>query len=118
MNTEPAIEVKGLRKSYKNVEVLADVDFTVPKGSIFSLLGANGAGKTTTINILTTLARADSGSARICGIDVQKNPAKVRELISLTGQFSAVDDLLSGRENLEMIGSLSMVDKKTVRERA
>ncbi len=118
MNTKTAIEVTGLKKSYKDTEVLAGVDLTIAKGSIFALLGANGAGKTTTINILTTLARADSGNIRIGGIDIHKQPAKVRELISLTGQFAAVDDLLTGRENLEMIGHLSRVNKKVIKTRA
>jgi ABC-2 type transport system ATP-binding protein len=118
MNTQPAIRIENLRKSYKNVEVLKGVNLTVPKGSIYALLGANGAGKTTTISILATLARADSGTVTIAGIDINKEPSKVRERISLTGQFAAVDDLLTGRENLEMIGSLYQLKKSDVASRA
>lgn len=116
--TNNAIDVQDLKKSYKGVEVLSGVTFTIKKGSIFSLLGANGAGKTTTVNILSTLIRADDGSVHVDGIDVRKEPAKVREHISLTGQFAAIDDLLTGRENLEMIGLLSGVGKKDIKSRA
>ncbi len=101
-----AVTVKDLRKSFKKVAVLKGVSFDVKKGSIFALLGANGAGKTTTINILTTLLKSDSGMAMVDGIDVAKQPEDVRRRISLTGQFAAVDDMLTGRENLELIGDL------------
>jgi ABC-2 type transport system ATP-binding protein len=101
-----AIEVDNLRKSFKNVDVLKEVSFTVEKGSIFALLGSNGAGKTTTINILTTLIKADAGSATVDDIDVARHPGKVRERISLTGQFAAVDNRLTARENLKLIGDL------------
>jgi ABC-2 type transport system ATP-binding protein len=104
-----AIEVKNLRKSYKKVKVLQDVSFNVEKGTIFALLGANGAGKTTTINILTTLLGADSGKATVNGFDVTQQPEKVRTHISLTGQFAAVDDILTARENLILIGELRHV---------
>lgn len=104
------ITVKGLKKSYKKHDVLKGVDFTVEPGTIFALLGSNGAGKTTIINILTTLIKADAGSATVNGFDISKQPDKVRSLISLTGQFAAVDDLLTGRENLELIGDLRHVD--------
>lgn len=117
MSTQNAVEVKDLKKSYKNVEVLKGVSFSIPKGSIYALLGANGAGKTTTVNILTTLARADSGTATVAGIDISKDPVKVREHISLTGQFAAIDELLTGRENLEMIGSLYQLKKDVVASR-
>src|SRR5581483_8949419 len=115
---EAAIEVEGLRKSYKNVEVLKGVDFTVEKGSIFALLGSNGAGKTTTINILTTLITSDGGTAVVAGYEVAEQPAKVREHISLTGQFAAVDNRLTARENLVLIGELRHVasSKKTADE--
>src|SRR5579863_6137883 len=101
-----AIQVTSLQKSFKNVEVLKDVTFNVDKGSVFALLGSNGAGKTTTINILTTLIKSDSGVASVNGFDVTKHPSKVRNQISLTGQFAAVDSRLTARENLKLIGDL------------
>ena len=100
------IEVKGLQKSYKNLEVLKCVDFTVEQGRIFALLGSNGAGKTTTIKILSTLISQDQGTAAVCGYDVKKQARQVREAISLTGQYAAVDEILTGRENLIMIARL------------
>ncbi|MEI6726406.1 MAG: ATP-binding cassette domain-containing protein [Actinomycetes bacterium] len=106
---ETAIAAKSLRKSYKNVAVLKDVSFSVQKGTVFALLGSNGAGKTTTINILTTLIRADGGTATVAGHDVAARPDKVRNEISLTGQFAAVDNRLTGRENLLLIGDLRHV---------
>lgn len=106
---ELAITVKDLKKSYKKNGVLKGVNFTVERGTIFALLGSNGAGKTTTINILTTLIPADGGNATVNGFDVAKHPDKVRSAISLTGQFAAVDDMLSGRENLELIADLRHV---------
>ncbi len=105
-----AIEVKNLKKSYKKVEVLRDVNFQVEKGTIFALLGANGSGKTTTINILTTLLPADSGTATVNGFNILKEADQVRKNISLTGQFAAVDDVLTGRENLILIGELRHVE--------
>ena len=101
-----AIEVDKLRKSYKKVDVLKEVSFGVDKASIFALLGSNGAGKTTTINILTTLIKADGGTAIVDDIDVAEHPGKVRQRISLTGQFAAVDNRLTARENLRLIGDL------------
>jgi ABC-2 type transport system ATP-binding protein len=106
---DAAIEVRSLSKSYKNVSVLKDVTFSVPRGTVFALLGSNGAGKTTTINILTTLIKADGGTATVAGHDVAVRPDKVRNEISLTGQFAAVDDRLTGRENLLLIGDLRHV---------
>ena len=106
LKTNTAIAVSGLEKSFKNVKVLQKIDFTVKKGSIFALLGSNGAGKTTTIKILTTLLKPDAGSAEVCGFDVVRQPGSVREMISLTGQNAAVDNILSGRENLRLIGKL------------
>ena len=108
-----AITVGDLRKSFKKVDVLKGISFTVEKGTVFALLGANGAGKTTTINILTTLMTADSGSATVSGYDTSQQAEKVRRSISLTGQFAAVDDMLSGRENLELICDLRHVGRST-----
>ena len=107
--SEATIEVRSLSKSYKKVSVLSDVSFSVRKGTVFALLGSNGAGKTTTINILTTLIKADGGTATVAGYDVAARPDKVRGEISLTGQFAAVDDRLTGRENLLLIGDLRHV---------
>jgi ABC-2 type transport system ATP-binding protein len=102
----PAIHVQGLTKSYQNLEVLKGVDFDVDRGSIFALLGSNGAGKTTVINILSTLLKADAGTASVNSFDVGTKGADVRQSISLTGQFAAVDEILSGRENLVMVAKL------------
>jgi ABC-2 type transport system ATP-binding protein len=101
-----AIQVKGLQKSYTKLHVLKGVDFEVKRGSIFALLGSNGAGKTTMIKILTTLLKQDSGTATVNGFDVAAKPDDVRQSISLTGQFAAVDEILTGRENLVMIARL------------
>src|SRR6266542_2608597 len=101
-----AIQVKGLQKSYKQLHVLNGVDFEVKKGSIFALLGSNGAGKTTIVKILTTLLKQDGGTAAVNGFDVAAKPDYVRQSISLTGQFAAVDEILTGRENLIMIAKL------------
>jgi len=101
-----AIRVQGLVKSYKELEVLRGADFDVARGSILALLGSNGAGKTTVVNILCTLLGADAGTASVNGFDVATQAADVRESISLTGQFAAVDDILSGRENLVLIARL------------
>lgn len=106
LQNEIAISVKGLKKSYKSVTVLEGVDFEVKAGSIFALLGSNGTGKTTIVKILTTLLKHDSGAATVNGFDVAANPDNVRQSISLTGQFAAVDEILSGRENLIMIARL------------
>ncbi|MFC4113554.1 ABC transporter ATP-binding protein [Nonomuraea zeae] len=102
----PVIHVQGLEKSYKELRVLRGVDFTVARGGIFALLGSNGAGKTTVVKILSTLLKADAGTARVNGFDVAARAADVRESISLTGQFAAVDEILSGRENLVLIARL------------
>ena len=102
----PAIQVQGLEKSYKELHVLRGVDFEVARGSIFALLGSNGAGKTTIVNIMSTLLKADAGTANVNGFDVATQAANVRESISLTGQFAAVDEILSGRENLMLIAQL------------
>jgi ABC-2 type transport system ATP-binding protein len=102
----PAIHVQGLEKSYKDLNVLRGVEFDVQRGSIFALLGANGAGKTTVVRILSTLLRADAGTASVNGFDVASQPASVRESFSLTGQFAAVDEILTGRENLMLVARL------------
>jgi ABC-2 type transport system ATP-binding protein len=106
---EPAIHVRDLEKSYKKLEVLHGVDFEVAPGSIFALLGSNGAGKTTVVKILSTLLKADAGTASVNGFDVATQAADVRESISLTGQFAAVDEILSGRENLVLVARLRRV---------
>ena len=102
----PAIRVRGLTKAYGKLEVLQGVDFDVARGSIFALLGSNGAGKTTVVRILATLLRADAGTASVDGFDVGTHAARVRESISLTGQFAAVDEILTGRENLVLVARL------------
>ncbi|WP_116203635.1 ABC transporter ATP-binding protein [Amycolatopsis circi] len=104
--SEPAIRVRGLEKSYKTVRVLRGVDFAVARASIFALLGANGAGKTTVVRILATLLKADAGTAVVNGFDVAAQSAHVRESVSLTGQFAAVDEILTGRENLLLVARL------------
>ena len=103
---DQAIHVQGLVKSYKELHVLRGVDFDVARGSIFALLGSNGAGKTTVVKILSTLLQADAGTASVGGFDVAAQAADVRQSISLTGQFAAVDDILSGRENLALVARL------------
>jgi ABC-2 type transport system ATP-binding protein len=102
----PAIHVRGLEKSFKELQVLRGVDFQVARGDIFALLGSNGAGKTTVVKILSTLLRADAGTARVNGFDVATQAADVRGSISLTGQFAAVDEILGGRENLVLVARL------------
>ncbi|WP_423464481.1 ATP-binding cassette domain-containing protein [Promicromonospora sp. MS192] len=105
--TTPAIAVSGLRKTFKDKTVLDGVDLAVEEGTIFSLLGPNGAGKTTTVNVLTTLVRADGGTARVAGHDLATQARAVRAAIGVTGQFAAVDELLTGRENLELMVDLN-----------
>lgn len=107
--TAPAIEVSGLTKSFGDLQVLAGVDLCVPHGSIYALLGQNGAGKTTLVRILSTLLPADAGTAEVAGHDVAAQPDRVRASISLTGQFAAVDEVLTGRENLVLIARLRHV---------
>jgi len=107
--TVQALHVQGLEKSYDKLEVLRGVDFDVAPGSIFALLGSNGAGKTTVVKILSTLLKPDAGTATVAGFDVARHPADVRESISLTGQFAAVDEILTGRENLILMARLRRV---------
>ncbi|WP_146621342.1 ABC transporter ATP-binding protein [Enterococcus florum] len=113
---EKSICISSLKKSYKEKEVLKGIDLTVAKGSVFALLGSNGAGKTTMVKIMSTLLKPDGGTITINGFDVETQGNQVRECISLTGQFAAVDESLTGRENLQLIGQLkrlSEVKKKT-----
>lgn len=104
--TTAAISVRGVEKAFKDLQVLRGVDFEVERGSIFALLGSNGAGKTTLVRILSTLLKADAGTAVVAGFDVAAQPGDVRQSISLTGQFAAVDEVLSGRENLVLVAQL------------
>lgn len=106
MTIDTAIRVHGVEKSYGELKVLRGVDLDVAPGSVVALLGSNGAGKTTLVRILSTLLRADSGSASVHGFDVASDPQRVRESISLTGQFAAVDEVLTGRENLILVARL------------
>jgi ABC-2 type transport system ATP-binding protein len=119
MTTPPqsAITAVALRRSFGDHVVLDGIDLDVPRGTVFSLLGANGAGKTTTVKILSTLIRADGGSARIAGHDVAAEPEAVRAAIGVTGQFSAVDNLLTGRENLILMADLHHLGRAAGRRR-
>jgi ABC transporter DrrB family efflux protein len=114
----PAIRVEGVAKRFGETQALAGVDLEVPEGAVFGLLGPNGAGKTTLVRILSTLVPPDSGRAEILGHDVAQEPAAIRELIALTGQFAAVDELLTGRENLEMFGRLFDLSREEAAARA
>ena len=114
----PAIEVTGLRKSFGPKVVLDGLDLAVPEGTIFALLGPNGAGKTTTVDILSTLTPADGGEVRIAGHDLRGEPGAVRASIALTGQFSAVDDLLTGAENLRLMADLNHLGRREGQRRA
>jgi ABC-2 type transport system ATP-binding protein len=105
----PAIRVQRIEKSFKDLHVLRGIDFDVARASIFALLGSNGAGKTTLVRILSTLLKADAGVASVGGFDVAAQPREVRESISLTGQFAAVDEVLTGRENLVLVAKLRHV---------
>jgi ABC-2 type transport system ATP-binding protein len=118
MTDELAIEATGLEKSYGAVKVLGGVDLRGKRGSVFALLGPNGAGKTTTVRILSTLARADAGQARVAGFDVVRERHQVRRAISLTGQHAAVDELQTGEENLRMMARLSRLPRAQARRRA
>lgn len=113
-----SIVVKDLKKTYKNKPVLDNLCFEVPQGTIFALLGENGAGKTTTVRILSTLIQADSGVASIHGHDVNHDAEIIRKIISLTGQYAAVDELLTGEENLWMMGGLLHLKRKNIKQRA
>ena len=118
MPAEYAVETESLHKRYGDVLALRGVDLRVEAGSVFGLLGPNGAGKTTAVRILTTLLLPDEGSARVAGIDVLREPGKVRDRIGLAGQYAAVDENLTGFENLEMVGELYHLGRRVARERA
>jgi len=118
MAADAAIETSGLRKAYGEVQALDGVDLTAPAGTVLALLGPNGAGKTTAVRILTTLLRPDSGSARVAGLDVVRDAAALRSQIGLAGQYAAVDENLTGAENLEMVGSLYHLPTGKPRRRA
>ena len=115
---QAAVVAEGLVKTYGDVKALDGLDLTVPQGTVLGLLGPNGAGKTTAVRILTTLLKPDSGRAEVAGIDVLKHPEKVRGIIGLTGQYAAVDEYLTGRENINMVGRLYHFDAKWVQQRA
>ncbi|WP_244409059.1 ATP-binding cassette domain-containing protein [Stackebrandtia nassauensis] len=117
MESDAAVELRRLRKSYGANLVIDEVDLTVPAGSVFALLGPNGAGKTTIVNVLSTLIPFDGGSATVMGHDVRSEPARVRREIAVTGQFAAVDELLTGRENLTMFARLNRVPRARLRSR-
>ena len=111
MSTEHAIQTRALEHSYGDVAILNGLDLAVPRGSVYALLGANGAGKTTTVRILATLLRPSGGEAYVGGHDVVRDPTAVRRLIGVTGQFSAIDDLMTGRQQLGLIAELVRVPK-------
>ncbi|WP_330240448.1 ATP-binding cassette domain-containing protein [Streptomyces sp. NBC_00525] len=113
-----AIHAEGLVKTFGDVRALGGVDLDVPEGTVLGLLGPNGAGKTTAVRVLTTLLRPDSGSASVAGIDVLKRPNEVRRSIGLSGQFAAVDEYLTGRENLRMVGQLYQMSGRAAKARA
>jgi ABC-2 type transport system ATP-binding protein len=116
--SQPAIRATGLRKSFGDQVVLNGIDLDVPEGTVFALLGPNGAGKTTTVHILTTLIGADGGEVRVAGHDVARDPDSVRAAIGITGQLSAVDNLLTGEENLLLMADLRHLDRREGRRRA
>ena len=113
-----AIEARGLRKRFGDTQALDGVDFAVQEGTVHGVLGPNGAGKTTAVRILATLLDADEGTAHVAGLDVSREAGRVRELIGLTGQYASVDELLTGRQNLELIGALLDLKRKQAKARA
>jgi ABC-2 type transport system ATP-binding protein len=116
--SEAAIEVQDLRKSYGDLQALCGIDLTAPAGTVLGLLGPNGAGKTTAVRILTTLLPPDGGTARVAGLDVVRDAARLRAQIGLAGQYAAVDENLTGRENLEMVGRLYHLGRRSSLDRA
>ncbi len=117
-DTRPAVSICGLRKAFGETVVLDGIDLEIAEGTVFALLGPNGAGKTTAVQILSTLLRADAGTASVAGFDVASEPDRVRAAIGVTGQFSAVDNLLTGEENLLLMADLHHLDRATGRRRA
>lgn len=115
---ETAIRAEGLRKRYRHVEALAEINLSVRTGTVLGLLGPNGAGKTTTVQVLTTLVEADGGHAEVAGFDVAEHPVEVRRRIGLAGQYAAVDEVLTGRENLVLLGTLLHLGRRDARRRA
>jgi ABC-2 type transport system ATP-binding protein len=113
-----AIRAEGLVKTFGDIRALDGIDLDVPEGSVLGLLGPNGAGKSTAVRVLTTLMRPDSGSAQVAGVDVLKHPNRVRSLIGMCGQYAAVDEYLTGRENLQMVGELYQMRAKDAKARA
>jgi len=116
--SSPAVVADGITKSFGSVHALSGIDLEVAEGTVVGVLGPNGAGKTTAVRILTTLLRPDAGSAMVAGHDVVREPDAVRALIGLTGQYAAVDENLTGRENLELVGRLLHVGRAEARSRA
>lgn len=118
LSTDAAVVVEDVHKSFKDVHALRGVNFQAPKGTVLGILGPNGAGKTTTVKVLSTLIRPDRGVAMVAGYDVARNPADVRRSIMMTGQFAALDDALTGRENIELFARLMGLDRASARQRA
>src|ERR1700678_3657122 len=118
MSETPAIEAEGLIKNYGKTKALAGLDLAVPPGTVYGLLGPNGAGKTTAVRVFATLLRPDGGRAQVLGYDVVTEAAEVRRRIGLTGQYTALDEYLTGRANLVMIGQLSRLTAKAAKARA
>ncbi|WP_426572249.1 ATP-binding cassette domain-containing protein [Aquihabitans sp. McL0605] len=118
MSTTPAIEVSGITKRFGEVQALDGIDLVVEPGTVYGLLGPNGAGKTTAVRVLTTIIKPDTGLATVLGLDVTKHPNEVRGLIGLAGQYAAVDEQLTGRENLELVGKLTHQPKRVIASRA
>ncbi len=115
---DTAIRAEGLRKRYRDVEALSGIDLEVRAGTVLGLLGPNGAGKTTTVQVLTTLVAPDGGHAEVAGFDVARQPHEVRRRIGLAGQYAAVDEILTGHENLALLGRLLHLGRRTARRRA
>ena len=118
MTPDLAVSARGLTKSFGDTRALRGIDLQIPRGSVLGVLGPNGAGKTTAVRILTTLLRADAGEATVLGYDVRTQPHEVRQRIGLAGQAASVDDILSGRQNLELVGRLYHLDSRSRRRRA
>ena len=118
VTSDLAVHARGLTKSFGDTHALRGVDLEIPTGTVLGVLGPNGAGKTTAVRILTTLMRADAGTATVLGYDVLRQPHEIRKRIGLAGQAATVDDILSGRQNLELVGRLYHLDRATIRRRA